>query len=236
MEFTEGWRSKKPLNPQLGWGKGVWIFHGAYFYSWLYGAYVNPSICFCTILYSLLREQKILATYEGNHFLLLQTVIIFLLNNVCCTCKLTILEIAEYFCKKRFTDAISALSAHINESNPSPVQSLFANQAPNGSGILIISEFFLLITLHRDSYRYNENKVCNHIQNIDVLIFLCHFNLILLLLVKKIFFFKYNIIVLVTQVAFDICSPSVLCMLDFHFENQWFPYVVNDMFGEWFKL
>lgn len=133
-----------------------------------------------------------------------------------------------------FTDAISALSAHINESNPSPVQSLFANQAPDGSGILIISEFFLLITLHRDSY--NENKVCNHIQNIDVLIFLCHFNLILLLLVKKFFFFKYNIIVLVTQVAFDICSPSVLCMLDFHFENQWFPYVVNDMFGEWFKL
>ena len=22
-------------------------------------------------------------------------------------------------------------------------------------------------------------------------------------------------------------------MLDFHFENQWFPYVVNDMFGEY---
>ena len=114
----------------------------------------------------------------------------FLLNNICCTCKLTILEIAEYFCKKRFTDAISALSAHINESNPSPVQSLFANQAPDGSGILIISEFFLLITLHRDSYWYNENKVCNHIQNIDALIFLCHFNLILLLLVKKVIFLK----------------------------------------------
>ena len=45
--------------------------------------------------------------------------------------------------------------------------------------------------------------------------------------------FKYNIIVLVTQVAFDICSPSVFCMLDFHFENQWFPYVVNDMFGKY---
>ena len=194
MEFTEGWRSKKPLIPQLGRGKGVWIFHGAYFYSQLYGAYVNPSICLYTILYSLLREQKILATYQGNHFLLLQTVIIFLLNNVCCTCKSTILEIAEYFSKKRFTDAISALSAHINESNPSPVQSLFANQAPDGSGILIISEFFLLITLHRDSYWYNENKVCNHIQNIDALIFLCHFNLILLLLVKKVNFFKIQIL------------------------------------------
>ena len=194
MEFTEGWRSKKPLIPQLGRGKGVWIFHGAYFYSQLYGAYVNPSICLYTILYSLLREQKILATYQGNHFLLLQTVIIFLLNNVCCTCKLTILEIAEYFSKKRFTDAISALSAHVNESNPSPVQSLFANQAPDGSGILIISEFFLLITLHRDSYWYNENKVCNHIQNIDALIFLCHFNLILLLLVKKVNFFKIQIL------------------------------------------
>ena len=194
MEFTEGWRSKKPLIPQLGRGKGVWIFHGTYFYSWLYGAYVNPSICLYTILYSLLREQKILATYQGNHFLLLQTVIIFLLNNVCCTCKLTILEIAEYFSKKRFTDAISALSAHINESNPSPVQSLFANQAPDESGILIISEFFLLITVHRDSYWYNENKVCNHIQNIDALIFLCHFNLILLLLVKKVNFFKIQIL------------------------------------------
>ena len=192
MEFTEGWRSKKPLIPLLGRGKGVWIFHGAYFYSWLYGAYVNPSICLYTFLYSLLREQETLATYQGNHFSLLQTVIIFLLNNVCCTCKLTILEIVEYFCKKKFTDAISALSAHINESNPSPVQSLFANQAPDGSGILIISEFFLLITLHRDSY--NENKVCNHIQNIDVLIFLCHFNLILLLLVKKVNFFKIQIL------------------------------------------
>ena len=52
-------------------------------------------------------------------------------------------------------------------------------------------------------------------------------------LLKKLFFLKYNIIVLVTQVAFDICSPSVFCMLDFHFENQWFPYVVNDMFGEY---
>ena len=175
MEITEGWRSKKPLNPLLGWGKGVWIFHGAYFYSWLYGAYVNPSICLYTILYSLLREQKILTTYQGNHFSLLQTVIIFLLNNVCCTCKLTILEIVEYFGKKRFTDAISALSAHINASNPSQVQSLFANQAPDGSGILIISEFFLLITLHRDSY--NENKVCNHIQNIDALIFFVPFQL-----------------------------------------------------------
>lgn len=100
MEFTEGWRSKKPLNPLLGRGKRVWIFHGAYFYSWLYGAYVNPSICLYTILYSLLREQKILATYQGNHFSLLQTVIIFLLNNVCCTCKLTMLEIVENFLKK----------------------------------------------------------------------------------------------------------------------------------------
>lgn len=62
--------------------------------------------------------------------------------------------------------------------------------------------------------------------------FLCHFDLILLLLVKKGIFFKYDI-VLVTQVAFDICSPPVFCMQDFHFENQWFPYVVNNMFGEY---
>lgn len=43
-------------------------------------------------------------------------------------------------------------------------------------------------------------------------------------LLKKLFFkIKYNIIVLVTQVAFDICNPSVFCMLDFHFENHGFP-------------